>query len=160
MASGELTLRPATAADLEALNAVVERAVLSWGLPERVKRLSLPVYRYQHADLSAYQILVAETAFGEIVGVAAWEALVPLDAPPAVLLHGLYVDPGRHRGGVGTRLLEAVLDAARAAGQEGVLVRAQRDAEGFFAARGFQPVSDSEAPPRRWWRGIGPRSRH
>lgn len=154
MDAGHLTLRAATEADLDGINAVVTAAVLSWHLPERVKRLSLPVYRYGTADLNALQVAVAETAAGEIVGVAAWEPLDSTGGPADVLLHGLYVAPRRHGAGIGTRLLEAVLEAVRAAGGRGVMVRAQREAEGFFAARGFQLWAPGDDAPRRWWRAL------
>jgi hypothetical protein len=36
---------PATSAYLDALNAVIEAAVMTRNLPKRVKRLSLPSYR-------------------------------------------------------------------------------------------------------------------
>ncbi|GAB6039601.1 hypothetical protein [Endothiovibrio diazotrophicus] len=39
---GMVNLHRAGPADLEAINRVVEGAVMSWQLPERVKRLSLP----------------------------------------------------------------------------------------------------------------------
>jgi hypothetical protein len=29
--------------DLQAINTVIDRTVMSWGLPERIKRLALPV---------------------------------------------------------------------------------------------------------------------
>ncbi|WP_245795405.1 hypothetical protein [Thioalkalivibrio denitrificans] len=36
------TLRAGDKSDLPAINAVIERAVMTWRLPDRVKRLSLP----------------------------------------------------------------------------------------------------------------------
>jgi hypothetical protein len=44
-------LRRASANDLDAVNRVIETAVMGWVLPERVKRLSLPGYRYAAHDL-------------------------------------------------------------------------------------------------------------
>ena len=40
--AAQLKLRPATAADLAAVNAVIQRAASTWELPERVKRLTMP----------------------------------------------------------------------------------------------------------------------
>jgi N-acetylglutamate synthase-like GNAT family acetyltransferase len=139
-------IRDATTADLDAINAVVARAIHTWKLPDRVKRLALPVYRYTPEDLAHLQLRVLEQASG-IVAVAAWEPANPRDLPGAgsgMLLHGLYVDPARHGQGLGARLLGDAAGAARDRGHEGILVRAQADAEGFFARRGFRrlPVRD------------------
>ena len=46
-----LNLRPAAPDDLEEVNQVIEAAVMTWDLTERVKRLSLPSYRYNAHDL-------------------------------------------------------------------------------------------------------------
>ena len=99
-------LRPATAADIEALNGVVERAFMTWNLPERVKRLSLPSYRYRALDLDFQHIVVAETPIHGIIGVAAWEPAEPRDLPSGLtglLLHGLYVEPAHIHRGIGSQ---------------------------------------------------------
>lgn len=156
-----VTLRPASPADLPRLNTVVEAAVMTWNLPERVKRLALPTYRYSLHDLEHLEIMVAEGEDGILSGVAAWEAADPRDLPPGhtgLLLHGLYVEPNRQGKGIGTQLLQRALAAASDRGLDGLLVKAQADAEAFFLARGLQrlPVQD---PARhyayRLWRGTG-----
>lgn len=153
-----VTLRPAAPADLDAVNAVIERAVMTWNLPERVKRLTLPSYRYQPHDLDHLRILVAEDASRAVVGVAAWEPAAARDLPAGktgLLLHGLYVDPDRQRAGAGSRLLDAALAAAREQGFDGLLVKARPEAEGFFLARGLRPlpVTDAERDyPHRFWK--------
>ncbi|MCA1789138.1 MAG: GNAT family N-acetyltransferase [Thioalkalivibrio sp.] len=140
-------IRDAGGSDLDAVNAVVEAAIHTWKLPERVKRLALPLYRYTPEDLAHLQLRVLEKPPG-IIAVAACEPADPRDLPGAgsgMLLHGLYVDPARHRQGLGARLLGDAAGAARDRGHEGILVRAQADAEGFFAGRGFRrlPVRDA-----------------
>ncbi|MER5596210.1 GNAT family N-acetyltransferase [Streptomyces sp. NPDC002265] len=54
----------------------------------------------------------------------------------------LSVHPAERRGGVGTRLLDAALAAARAQGRRSVLAQAEQGspADLFLAARGFRPV--------------------
>ncbi|MHB1189166.1 GNAT family N-acetyltransferase [Thiobacillus sp.] len=152
-----LQLRQAQAADLPALNGVIERAIATWQLPERVKRLSLPSYRYQAHDLDHLHLVVAEDAEHALVGVAAWEPAGPRGLPAekrGLLLHGLYVDPSHQHRGIGSRLLDAAAAAARSQGFDGVLVKAQADANGFFAARGLQrlPVTDPARDyPHRFW---------
>ena len=150
-------VRPATVDDLPAANAVVERAVMTWQLAERVKRLSLPSYRYHAHDFLHMQLAVAEDAQGTVLGVAAWDAADPRDTPAGqrgLLLHGLYVDPVQQRAGIGTRLLDAAANAARNGGYDGLLVKAQADANGFFAARGLEKltvVDPLRDYPHRFW---------
>lgn len=155
--TGAFSTRPAQTADLDAINGVIERAIASWKLPERVKRLSLPSYRYHTHDLIHLEIMAIEGADREIVGVAAWEPAHPRDLPvgkTGLLLHGLYVDPAYQRRGMGRQLLEAAASAARNQGLDGVLVKAQADANGFFEARGLHrlPVEDPARDyPHRYW---------
>ncbi len=142
-------IAPLTVADLPDVNAVVEQAVMGWNLPERVKRLSLPSYRYQTADLAHQAGLVARSAEGEVVGVAVWEPAShePVGAEGSVfLLHGLYVAPAWQRRGVGARLLAAARHVVCGAGAAGLLVRAQAEAVAFFRAMGLQelPVEDEK----------------
>lgn len=152
-------MRRATVTDLDRANRVVEAAAMGWDLPERVKRLTLPSYRYQPHDLEHLELVVAVDR-GGIVGVAAWEPAQPGDGPTgarALLLHGLYVVPERQGEGLGTRLLGAADATAREGGFDGVLVKAQRSAQPFFRARGFTqlPVADPDRDyPHRFWRPI------
>lgn len=132
--------------DLLAVNALIAAAIDTWNLPARVKRLALPVYRYTPEDLGHLTLRVVEATAG-IIAVAAWEPADPRDLPgpgSGVLLHGLYVHPARHRRGLGTKLLADGARAARDGGHDGILVRAQADAESFFRNRGFErlPIRD------------------
>ncbi len=147
-------------ADLDAVNALIESAVMTWDLPERVKRLSLPSYRYHAHDFDHLELVIAEAIDIGIVGIAAWEQADVGDAPAgrtALLLHGIYVAPDQHRSGIGTRLLAAGEDAARARGLDGVLVKAQPGAEGFFLALRLErlPVEDPGRDyPHRFWKPV------
>ena len=60
MNSADINIRPANEDDLDAINGVIEAAVMSWQLPERVKRLALPSYRYNAMDLKYFSLAVAE----------------------------------------------------------------------------------------------------
>lgn len=157
MGIAQIDLRPAGAGDLEAINAVIEAAVMTWNLPPRVKRLALSSYRYGEADLEAMALQVAIEG-DRVIGIVAWEPADPGDAPggaSALLLHGLYVDPGRQGLGVGTRLVEAAEAEARARGLDGLLVKAQRGAEPFFLSRGLlriPPLDTQRDYPNRLWK--------
>jgi N-acetylglutamate synthase-like GNAT family acetyltransferase len=73
------------------------------------------------------------------------------------LLHGLYVDPAWQHRRIGARLLGAAPDEARRRGLDGLLVKAQPDATGFFQARGMTrlPVQDTgRGYPHRYWRRV------
>ncbi len=151
-----ITLRQGTVNDLQAVNAVIGAAIMTWDLPERVKRLSAPSYRYHAQDLEHLTLMVAESAVGELIGIAAWEPAETGDTPEqqkGLLLHGIYVDPKLHHQGIGGRLLEAALEAGRHGDYDGLLVRASKDAQGFFAAHGLQQLSVRKPGdyPHRYW---------
>ncbi len=152
-----INLRLANKDNLGVINQVIERAVKTWNLSERVKRLAMPTYLYTEHDLQHLHILLAEDIAGGVVGVAAWEDAAARDCPQGkrgLLLHGLYVDPDRQHRGTGACLLSAATSAAREQGYGGLLVKAQADAEGFFKSRGLQqlPVADvSRDYPNRFW---------
>jgi GNAT superfamily N-acetyltransferase len=157
MSLSHVRVRPAGPADLDAVNRVVEAALMTWNLPERVKRLSLPSYRYTEADQRHLEMVVAEDRQHTVIGVAAWEAADARDAPEgrsALLLHGIYVHPGHRRRGVGRRLFEAAQAAVRIHDCDGLLVKAQKDANGFFLALGMQPLEAVDASrdyTNRFW---------
>jgi len=113
-----------------------------------VKRLALPTYRYTGHDLRHLHIVLAEDSAAGVIGIAAWEAAAARDCPQGLsglLLHGLYVDPEQQRRGTGTRLLAAAAAAAREQGFDGLLVKAQADAEGFFRAQGLERLAVADA---------------
>lgn len=130
---------------------------MTWKLPERVKRLAVPSYRYHAHDLQHQRMLVADQPDAGIIGVAALEEADPRDLPSAhngLLLHGLYVDPDWQGLGIGTRLIEAAFAACRETGHDGLVVKAQPDAAAFFQGRGMQRMAvkdpDRDYPHRYW----------
>ena len=155
-------IRAATVTDLAAVNAIIEACVMAWDLPERVKRLSLDSYRYDEHDLAQFDIFVAIDDRGEVIGVAALGQADARDLPAeqtGLLLYGIYVMPTRQRGGVGMLLLRHALEQARNRGMDGLLVKAQVDANRYFAAKGFTslPVADPVRDyPHRWWKTVIP----
>ncbi len=156
----DIKLRPLARVDLDSANAVVEAAIMTWDLPERVKRLSLASYRYDAHDLEHLTLTGAVDAGDAIVGVAAWEPASVADTPDGakgLLLHGIYVIPTLHHAGIGSRLIGAAIRAARQGKFDGVLVKANPDAQGFFLANGLRQLATDDARrdyPYRFWRDL------
>jgi hypothetical protein len=68
MQTTDIDIRLAGQADLEAINRVIEAAVMTWDLSDRVIRLSLPVYRYDCVDLDHLDIVLAEDRRQNVIG--------------------------------------------------------------------------------------------
>lgn len=155
-----VTLRHVELADLDAVNAVIRSCVMGWDLPKRVKRLTISSYEYHPHDLDHFDLLMASMPRGEIAAVAAWEPATATDLPgdqKGILLHGLYVAPEYQHQGIGTRLLNAAIESARAQKVDGLLVKAQVDAVGFFQSWGFShlPVGDENRDYlHRYWKSV------
>ena len=141
MRATDIDIRPAGQADLEAINRVIESAVMTWHLTDRVKRLSLPAYRYDCMDLVHLDIVLAEDDRQNIIGIAAWEQADAKDLPAgnrALSLHGIYVDPSYHQQGIGSKLFRVVEEAICKGGFDGLLLKAQQGSNGFFISREMQ----------------------
>lgn len=155
-----IKIRKAKAADLTGINNVIDAAINTWNLSDRVKRLSLPSYHYSLQDLDAMELMVAENSQQQITGLAAWDRADPKDTPPGkniLLLHGIYVDPPHQREGIGSQLLAAAEQAAHAKGYDGLLVKAQTSAQGFFKAQGMEPLkveNEGRDYTHRYWKLI------
>lgn len=156
----KINIRPAKREDLDNINRVIEAAVMTWDLPERVKRLSLSSYRYTDFDLEHLDMLVAEDQAHNILGIAALEPTNTKEIPAGrnpVLLHGIYVDPLHHHQGIGQRLFRKAEKMVYEHHYDGLLVKAQTNAEGFFIAQGMQRLA-VENPERhyanRFWKSL------
>jgi predicted N-acetyltransferase YhbS len=154
-----INIRPANADDLDAINQVITRAVMTWNLPERVKRLSLPSYHYDKLDLQHFQILLACTD-DKLAGVIVLDHELESENIPGknLLIHGLFVDPELHQKGVGTRLFREAERLAQQQCTHGLLVRAHKDATGFFSAMGMTKLAVTNEVREyadRYWKPIG-----
>lgn len=154
-----IRLRRGALDDLDAVNGIITRAIDTWQVSDRVKRLSLPSYHYRPEDLDHIELMLAMDG-DRPVAVAAWEPAESRQVPAGesgLLLHGLYVEPDAAHQGVGSRLLEACRDAARERRCDGVLVKATRDAVGFFERSGLVrlPVTrEGQDYDLRYWLAV------
>lgn len=139
-----IRLRAATREDLAAINTVIEAAVMNWRLPERIKRLALPSYRYTNVDLEHLEAIVAETVEKGLVGVATCEISdSEIPGRQALLLHGLYVRPEVQHQGIGSLLFSAIEALVPRYGCDGLVLRAQSDAVGFFELHKMQRLEST-----------------
>ena len=152
-----ISIRPGSASDLEAANRVIEACVMTWNIPERVKRLSLASYRYTEIDLEHLRLLIAQDHNKKIIGVAGIEPAEKSAVPAGksgLLLHGIYVEPKLHRSGTGRQLVKRALEIAKAESYAGLLIRAQPDAIGFFKAIGSREITTANSRkdyPHQYW---------
>jgi N-acetylglutamate synthase-like GNAT family acetyltransferase len=152
----EITIRSASEDDLDAINRVITRAVMTWDLPERVKRLSLPSYHYDKLDLQHFQILLA-CMDDSLAGVIALDQEQDGENIPgnSLLIHGLFVDPELRHKGIGTHLFQQAEQMAQQLSVDGLLVRAHKDATGFFSAMGMSKLAVSNEEREyagRYWK--------
>ncbi len=138
--------RRANRDDLPALNAVIQRAIATWSISDRLKRLALPSYQYDEDELAYLEIRVTGDP---IIALMALEA--PVREPAAhrreeALLHGLFVDPAHQHKGLGSQLLAKAEELSRALHAPALIVKAQSDALGFFKQHGYQPTDRIDYP--------------
>lgn len=154
-----MTIRPATPADVAALDAMI---------PESVRALSRPLYDDAQIESAIRHMfgvdsqlvadgtyLVAETATGAVAGCGGWSrrrALYGGDrmktgadplldpAVDAARIRAFFVHPAHARRGVGTALLRACAEAAHAAGFRRLQLVATLPGERLYAAHGFVAV--------------------
>ena len=155
------TAHEAAPTDLPQINAVIQSAITTWHLPERVRRLTAPLFEVDVTDMRDGQWLVTKNQDHEVTGVAHWTRAIGGDLPDkhrrAAIVHSLYVKPDAQHRGLGTALLGFIERAAREESFTALVVRAQRDAEGFFTANGFRPLRpepDGVTYPRGLWRPV------
>src|SRR3984957_6139116 len=91
--------------------------------------------------IAAGDVWIATGVDGEIAGVV---ALAPGDAPDALNLNKLFVEPRHIRSGVGRALLAHAAAAARPRGAGRLTILADPDAAGFYERK--DAVRIGEAP--------------
>jgi len=141
MDTNELEIQPAKANDLGSINQIISTAVMSWDLPERVKRLVLPSYYYTDVDLQFLKIYVIIMHDKIIAVLAIDHHLINSQDKDILLIHGMYVHPGMQNCGVGRYLFKQAEQLAKSKQANTLQVKAQKDAEGFFMRMGMKKIN-------------------
>ena len=134
-----LQIRTATHADLDAIGDVYRRSALS-NARDRDALLAHPdALDFAGDGVDAARTIVA-VVDGTIVGFATAGPVVDGTAE----LDDLFVDPERHRRGIGRALMGEVAARVRSAGGSRVDVTANPDALAFYRSVGFRAVGEAE----------------
>ena len=149
MSSDGLTLRPIRETDVDAVRRLQAEsfAALATALhsPAQIAAHVALIMAPDYArDLLSNNLLVAEAPDGALVATAGW-CRVP-DDDAVARLRKVFVAPDRAGQGLGRRMVEAAEQAARDAGFSRFRVRANANAEAFYARLGYRPVRREEMP--------------
>jgi GNAT superfamily N-acetyltransferase len=134
-------IRPARTDERETLTELQRRASLMW--PEdRPYLLANP----HVIDLPADQIAEGRVAvWDEGSRALGFVVVLPRD-DGAAQLDGLFVEPDRWGRGIGRRLVDHALERARTGGAVSLNLVANRQATGFYAKCGFEPLEAVQMP--------------
>ncbi len=158
-----MNLRPATAADIPALTALIERSVmiLQTEYSDAQRRGALGTVFGVDTQLIRDQTYFALETDGQIVACGGWsfrktlygadglngrepERLDP--ASDAARIRAFFVAPDWTRRGLGSRILKACESAARAAGFTRYELGATLSGIPLYSAHGYIPIEESKAP--------------
>jgi phosphinothricin acetyltransferase len=139
-----ITIRLATAADLETINEIYNYYVLNSTCTYQTEPETMDARRaWFAAHGERHPITVAEEA-GKIVG---WGSLSRFHARAAysrTVENSIYVDPRQHRRGIGRALLTDLIDRARRLGHHTIIAgidAEQTPSVAIHAALGFEKVA-------------------
>lgn len=154
----EVTIRPATTADLPAINAIYNREILegvaTWDLepwPAEARR----AWFYEHTHPG--EVVLAAEAGGEVVGFGYIERYRVRLGYQFTREDTVYVRPDFQRAGVGRRLLVALLDEARRTGMHAVVARIEAGNTGSIALHrslGFEVLGEERETGRKFDRWL------
>jgi phosphinothricin acetyltransferase len=120
-------IRPATAADLPAINAIynhyVAHSTCTYQLAPETEEARLAWF---HRHGPAHPVTVAEVA-GEVVGWASLNVFNPREAYARTVENSVYIHHQHHRRGLGRALLADLLARARALGHHTIIAGASAE---------------------------------
>ena len=139
--SRSVLLRRALPEEADRLSEIAMAAKAHWGYPESWLELWRPELTFAAATIESDCVWVAEEK-GRLLGVSA----VRGRAPELELSH-LWVHPSAMGRGLGRRLLEAAVDAARRAGGRRLRIVSDPHAEPFYEAMGAYRTGSVPSQP-------------
>src|ERR1700726_2722397 len=134
-------IRPARVEEAAALSDLCFRSKAVWGYDPEFMALMLAALGVAGEDIAAGDVWVATGADRQIAGVV---ALAPGDAPGALDLNKLFIEPRHIRSGVGRALLAHAIAEARRHGAGRLTILADPNAAAFYERAGA--VRIGEAP--------------
>ena len=141
--SPDFLIRPAAAGESATLSALALRSKAHWGYGQWFLDHVRPHLTFTEADLRADPVYVLAVG-GQALGVYRLAG-----AGPEGDLEDLWLDPDLIGRGYGRRLFEHALSTARALGFESLLIEADPNAEGFYAAMGASRIGTRRSPSGR-----------
>ena len=146
----EFRIRPATAADIEAVDALLSRAyplLLKEDYPPSVRVTAIPLLaRAQPGLVTCGTYYVADAGTSGIVGAGGWTSHDPFSGAASGSRSGhvrhFATDPGFLRQGVARRLLAQSVEEARVAGLVAFNCYATRSAVPFYQSQGFTVIDE------------------
>ena len=141
-------IRPARVEEAAALSDLCFRSKAVWGYDPEFMALMLAALEVAGEDIAAGDVWVATGADGQIAGVV---ALAPGDAPGALDLNKLFIEPRHIRSGVGRALLAHAIAEARRRGAGRLTILADPSAAAFYERAGAVRIGEapSDAVPGR-----------
>ncbi|MBM1813840.1 GNAT family N-acetyltransferase [Pseudosulfitobacter pseudonitzschiae] len=134
-------IRPATAADSDAVTALLARSyplLLARDYAPDELAPALPMMTRARPELLACGTYYVVEDCDVVIGAGGWTP--DADDPTLAHIRHLATDPRELRAGVATWLMHHSFDAARAAGVQRMECRATRTAERFYHAVGFRTL--------------------
>jgi len=158
MPSPEVLIRPATEADLPAINAIYNREILegvaTWDTEPWPAEARLAWF-HEHTDPG--EVVLSAEAGGEVVGFGYLARYRVRLGYRFTREDTVYVRPDFQRAGVGRRLLAALLDEARRSGMHAVIARIEAGNAGSIALHrslGFEVLGEERETGRKFDRWL------
>jgi len=155
-----VAIRPAHRSDLDAINAVVEAAVMSWASTNQVRPGTVPDCSYHAIDLDLSMLLLVIGSQRHILGVVACGSADPVDTEPghnnALRLDGPYIHPAHDHQGIHGQLLDEARALARRQGRNGLLIQPRVPALDLLKAISMNtpPASDEQPHSPHYWQSL------
>jgi putative acetyltransferase len=143
--NGAFLIKPMDPADIDGVRAMQAESFLALAagrhsaaqLEAHAALIRAPEYR---SALSALRMFVALGSDGTVLGSAGW---CPAEVPTVgARIRKVFVAPGQAGRGLGRRLVETAEEDARAAGHDRFTVRANANAEAFYARLGYRALRE------------------